>query len=339
MSRGFAGQLFGSAESETVKAIVTSGEHSVLIIRATTADLLSSASRALVRDLRAAGGRTEFHAPGDADTLLQSANRLLADIPLESILTSATGHPPHLLVIDEAEGLSAIESSSLRRIAIGLQGSAFRVLLLVRHPAASLRHLPLGELADIAMVWDLDDVERKAEEPLVGAELAREARSAPTKTQPPAPRADKVAPNSDARLRDVLAELAKERAATRGFDVTTPRKLLSTPVKAIIAVSVMLLAGYALYDFWLRDTQIGPFVYDCGLHADREQVDILLSQIGRSAPTRVIDEDGKYRVQVGPFSGRTAAEAARQLVWRLGACRVEPVVARTNKSSTAKSGG
>lgn len=358
MTRVFAGRLAGLVASEAARLAVTRGEQPVLVICATTADSLSGPSRELVRDLRANGARTEFHVSGDADALLQSTNRLLADIPLESILTSATHHPPHLLVIDEAESLSPQEVAALRRIANGLRGSVFRVLLLVRHAAVGLRQLPIAELAELAIVWDLDGTTLQTAEPLLGpdepsgmASTPAATTASPTRDAKPQPsRGDEPITTSvkndketvaatDARLRDVLSELARERAEARGFDVTTPRRALSAPAKAMVALSVLLIAGFAAYELWLREIQTGPFVYDCGLHPDRETVDVLLAQVGRSTPTRVIAEGGRFRLQVGPFTGRAAAEAAQAQVWRLGACRVVPAVAQAAKPPAGKTGG
>jgi len=358
MTRVFAGRLAGLVDSEAARVAVTRGEQPVLVICATTADSLSGASRELVRDLRAAGARTEFHVSGDADALLQSTNRLLADIPLESILTSATHHPPHVLVIDEAEGLSLPEIAALRRIANGLRGSAFRVLLLVRHAALGLRQLPVAELAELAIVWDLDGTTTQAAEPLFGPDEPLGKTIHPVDTMASSPlqaksqpvrRDDQIATvvqtdkdsvsATDARLRDVLSELARERAEARGFDVTAPRRALSAPAKAVVALSILLIAGFTAYELWLREIQTGPFVYDCGLHADRETVDVLLAQVGRSTPTRVIAEGDRFRLQVGPFTGRAAAEAAQAQVWRLGACRVVPAVAQAAKSPVGEAGG
>lgn len=367
MTRVFAERLAGKEQDAAARAAVIAGTQSVLIICSGTAERLSSTSRELVRELRSTGTRTEFHVPGDADTLLQSTNRLLADIPLDSLLSSATRHPPHLLVIDDAERLSAAEVSSLRRLINGLRGSAFRVLLLVRHAAQGLRVLPLAELAELTVVWDVDGTPAEQDQPLPGPDRMTAAlelpavstgptlqgKVEPSRAEPPraekaraatpmntaAESSDTAAADNNARLRDVLAELANERAAERGFDVTAPRRGVSMPVKAVVALSAVLIGGYLAYDFWLRDFQAGPLVYDCGLHADRETVDVLLAQVGRTTPTRVLEESGRFRVQVGPFAGRAAADAAREQVWRLGACRVSPVTAQAVKSPAKKAGG
>lgn len=349
MTRVFAERLAGAEQGAAACAAVTAGEHSVLVICSGETNILSGASRELVKDLRAAGARTEFHVPGDADTLLQSTNRLLADIPLDSLLSSATQHSPRLLVIDDAERLSSAEVSALRRLVNGLRGSVFRVLLLVRQTAQGLRFLPLAELAELTIVWHVDGTSADEDQPLPGPERIAtpplELPSVPTSAPMQAQSREKaVAETSStaveantARLRDVLAELASERAAARGFDVTAPRRSVPMAVKAMIALSVVLIAGYVTYDFWLRDFQVGPLVYDCGLHADRESVDVLLAQVGRTTPTRVIEESGRFRVQVGPFTGRAAADAAREQVWRLGACRVSPVTAQAVKSPATRS--
>lgn len=297
---------------------VLSGTPPILIICSATTASLSGASREFVRELRSGGTRVEFHAPGDADALLQSANRLLAEIPLESLLGSAQSYPPHLLIIDDAESLSLAEAAALRRIVQGLRGSAFRTMLLVRQTKAGMARLPLSEILDIAMVWDVDGTD----------DAAVQAESIPVIEEPVVIKTDApVLPREpDEPMPDVLAELARERAESRGFDVTISRRWIAKPAAIALVVVAFIAVGFGLVSIFAGKAETAPLVYNCGLHPDQESVDVLLARIGRTTPTRVTSESGKFRLQVGPFATATAADAARSQVWRLGACRVEPSI-------------
>ena len=56
-------------------------------------------------------------------------------------------------------------------------------------------------------------------------------------------------------------------------------------------------------------------------------------------PTRVSAESGRLRLQVGPFTAESAADAARLQVWQLGACRIEPTAYRDIAESVQEFGG
>lgn len=318
---------------------VVSGTPPLLMICSNSAASLSASSREFVRELRSGGARVEFHAPGDAEALLQSTNRLLADIPLEALLESAARYPPHLLIIDDAESLSAAEAASLRRIVHGLRGSSLRTVLLARSTRAGLQHLPISEVTDLAMIWDLDGaVLSEAQSPPVFAEPIIAAVSLPEPTREDAPKAPESM-CADEPMPDVLAELARERAETRGFDVTMSRRWMATPVKVAMAVVALILVGYAVQTILMGPPKSAPLVYDCGLHADRESIDVLIARIGRTTPMQVTTEGGRFRLQVGPFASESAAASVRAQVWLLGACRVEPIVARSITAPPRKVGG
>lgn len=319
---------------------VQSGTPPILLICSAKSESLSNASRELVRDLRTDGARVEFHAPGDADALLQAANRLLAEIPLEALLGSTHYYPPHLLIIDDAESLSMAEATALRRLVQGLRGSAFRIMLLVRQSQSGLQRLPLSEITDIALIWAVDGLEEIEPVTSFVVESSPKIEEAPTVTaEPIAVKAMPPARQASDPIPDVLAELARERGETRGFDIALPRRWMTTPVKVAFAVLAFIVAGYGVTTLFTGTPVNAPVVYDCGLHPDRESVDVLLTRIGRTTPTRVTTESGRFRLQVGPFASHSAAEAARTQVWRLGACRVEATVVRAAAAPTRKVGG
>jgi hypothetical protein len=312
------------------------GDPPIVLICSTSIDVLSNCSRDFVRTLRSEGVRVEFHTPGNADGILQSANRLLEGIPLEGILSSTELFPPHLLIIDDAETMSAVETTALRRIVQGLRGSAFRVLLLAKGSRSEADRLPLADLNDLMMIWDADGVESEALD-------IKPVESSLPEVEPPKKPATSIKPLSkdplDAPIPDVLADLARERAETRGFDVTFSRRWFAQPLTIAAVVAAVIFSGYLLTSGMTASGTTEPVVYDCGSHPDRESIDVLLTRIGRSTPTRVTAESGRLRLQLGPFPSEEAAEVVREQAWLIGACRVNPITVRALESLTRKAGG
>ena len=265
-------------------------------------------------------------------------NRLLADIPLESLGKSAEAEPPRLLIIDDAEGLTIAEIASLKRIANGLRGSALRILLLVKTDASQLVLLPLTDLAELATLWDLDASDEDAsdeEEPVPGPILdTTERKPAPVAVNPPA-----IGPVSDTPIPDVLTELARERAAALGFDATSRTSSMRSIVTATLVAMGVLLVVFFIYDTMTERRQTSPKTFDCGLHPDRESVDVLLARIPRATPTRVVTEGERLRLLVGPFPDVAAADVVRAQLWRMGSCSPKPVAPPVAVSNTRKMGG
>ena len=338
MKMRFADRLRGVGHRGHAVSVVMAGVSPVLVATSASSETLSMSSRDLVRDLRSAGTRVEFHTPGEAGALLQAVNRLLADIPLESLGKSAEAEPPRLLIIDDAEGLSIAEIASLKRIANGLRGSALRILLLVKTDASQLVLLPLTDLAELATLWDLDASDEDAsdeEEPVPGPILDTTARQpAPVAVNPPA-----IGPASDTPIPDVLTELARERAAALGFDATSRTSSMRSIVTATFAAMGVLLAVFLIYDAMTERRQAPPKTFDCGLHPDRESVDVLLARIPRATPTRVVTEGERLRLLVGPFPDAAAADVVRAQLWRMGSCNPKPVAPPVAVSNTRKMGG
>ena len=334
----FADRLRGIWRRGDAVSAVMAGVSPVLVATSASSQTLSMSSRDLVRDLRSAGTRVEFHTPGEPGALLQAVNRLLADIPLESLGKSAEAELPRLLIIDDAEGLSIAETASLKRIANGLRGSALRILLLVKTDASQLVLLPLTDLAELATLWDLDASAEDAsdeEEPVPGPILdATERQPAPVAVDPPA-----IGSVSDTPIPDVLTELARERAAALGFDATSRTSSMRSIVTATVAAMGVLLVVFFIYDAMTERRQAPPKTFDCGLHPDRESVDVLLARIPRTTPTRVVTEGERLRLLVGPFPDAAAADVVRAQLWRMGSCSPKPVVPPVAVSNTRKMGG
>ena len=329
----FADRLRGVGHRGHAVSVVMAGVSPVLVATSASSETLSMSSRDLVRDLRSAGTRIEFHTPGEAGALLQAVNRLLADIPLESLGKSAEAEPPRLLIIDDAEGLSIAEIASLKRIANGLRGSALRILLLVKTDASQLVLLPLTDLAELATLWDLDASDE--EEPVPGPILeTTERQPAPVAVNPPA-----IGPASGTPIPDVLTELARERAAALGFDATSRTSSMRSIVTATLVAMGVLLVVFFIYDTMTERRQTSPKTFDCGLHPDRESVDVLLARIPRATPTRVVPEGERLRLLVGPFPDAAAADVVRAQLWRMGSCSPKPVAPPVAVSNTRKMGG
>ena len=338
MKMRFADRLRGVEHRGHAVSVVMAGVSPVLVATSASSETLSMSSRDLVRDLRSAGTRVEFHTPGEAGALLQAVNRLLADIPLESLGKSAEAEPPRLLIIDDAEGLSIAETASLKRIANGLRGSALRILLLVKTDASQLVLLPLTDLAELATLWDLDASDEDAsdeEEPVPGPILdTTERQPAPVAVNPPA-----IGPASGTPIPDVLTELARERAAALGFDATSRTSSMRSIVTATLVAMGVLLVVFFIYDTMTERRQTSPKTFDCGLHPDRESVDVLLARIPRATPTRVVTEGERLRLLVGPFPDAAAADVVRAQLWRMGSCSPKPVAPPVAVSNTRKMGG
>ncbi|MBM4192510.1 MAG: hypothetical protein FJ196_05590 [Gammaproteobacteria bacterium] len=324
--------MTGIDQSAIALRSVRRGDPSVMLICSASTAVLSRCSREFVRTLRSEGARVEFHTPGQADGVLQSTNRLLEGIALEAILSSAESLPPHLLIVDDAELLSAVETAALRRLIQGLRGSAFRVLLLVSKSRSEAERLPLADLNDLMVIWDADRVEGAP--PIIEQRVVEPPKVTPTPTTPPSIVSEDAAP-----IPDVLADLARERAETRGFDATFSRRWMMTPLKVTALVIGVLLLGYGITSAVRVTGDSETLIYDCGSHPDRESVDVLLVRVGRSTPTQVTKESGRLRLHLGPFSSQTAAKAAREQAWLLGSCRVNPTVVRAIDPLTRKAGG
>jgi len=319
-------------KSEAALRSVRRGDPPVVLICSVSIDVLSSCSREFVRTLRSEGARVEFYTPGHADGVLQATNKLLEGIPFEAILSSTELFPPHLLIVDDAESLSAAETAALRRLVQGLRGSAFRVLLLARRSGAEVERLPLADLNDLMVTWNADGVE--SESPAVESLEVEQPVILSTPPIRPEPVVEETAP-----IPDVLADLARERAETRGFDTTSSYRWMAAPLKVTVLVTAVLLSAYGITTALMSSGETTTLVYDCGSHPDRESIDVLLARIGRSTPTRVIAESDRFRLQLGPFPSQAAADIVREQAWMLGSCRVNPIAVRAVDSLPSKAGG
>ena len=308
------------------KKQLLSGKPSVLILCATSASLLSKHSREVIRSFRADGVRTEFHAPDDSDTVLKSANRLLADMPLEQLYEGAAQQAVRILVIDDGERLAEPEVGSLRRLVEGLRGTALRVVVLAKHAGSRLSELPIAGLGERAVVWDLESPIGQLQrlEQITGADSRRAMPTQQGFSDQRRARNDDSADLSDAQ--EILAELARERSDAGAVVHVGSRRTRGIWI-AMLGVVIVLLGTLGVVR-WMTDQKAAALlmVYDCGLQPDRESVQTLIDQLGQGIPTRVSEQLGRFRLEAGPFKGKAAADAARAQIWRIGACHVAPII-------------
>lgn len=316
----FANQIMGIECREQAERVVTTGIPPVLLTASASSQTLTISSRELVRSLRISGIRTEFYVPGKASALLQAVNRLLADIPLESFGKTAEIEPPRLLIIDDAEGLSLDEAAALKRIVNGMRGSALRVLLLVRATVSQIVLSPLADLAEFTVLWDLDSTDD--EEPtLAPARDTSETLCIPLTIDSPS-----ISPMPDIPIRDVLTDLARERAVARSFDATSRSASTVSTVKVTLAAMGVLLVAFLVYEGIAERWYVPSKTFDCGLHPDREAIEVLLARVPRATPIRILAEDGRLRLLIGPFPDAADTVVVQSQLWRVGSCRLKPVV-------------
>lgn len=331
--------LDGRSVAADVRKQLVSGNPSVLVLCATSAGLLSKRSRELIRSLRTDGARTEFHAPDDSDTVLKSANRLLADMPLDRLYEGATQQALRVLVIDDGEKLTDLEVASLRRLVEGLRGTALRVVVLAKHAGSRLNELPVAGLGARALVWDLESpiaelqpLDQVTDGTLRLAKPTRQGLSEALNA-----RADDQSDLSEAE--DILAELARERSDAGAAIHAGSRRMRGIWI-AMLGVVVVLLGALGVVR-WMTDQKAAALlmVYDCGLQPDRESAQALIEQLGQGIPTRVSEQLGRYRLEAGPFKGKAAAEAVRTQIWRIGACHVAPTIVSAAPDVSSGNGG
>ncbi len=331
--------LDGDVVTVNARKQLLSGNAPVLVLCATSSGLLSKRSRELIKSLRTDGARTEFHAPDESDTVLKSANRLLADMPLERLYEGTEQQALRILVIDDGEKITDLEVSSLRRLVEGLRGTALRVVVLVKHAGSRLSELPVAGLGARALVWDLESpigelrrLDQTTDDTVRRARTIHQGLS-----QPLTAGIDDPADLSESG--DILAELARERSDAGAVMHAGSRRMRAVWI-AMLGVVIVLLGTLGVVR-WMTDQKAAALlmVYDCGLQPDRESVQALIDQLGQGIPTRISEQLGRYRLEAGPFKGKAAAEAVREQIWRIGACHVAPIIVSAAPDVSRGNGG
>jgi len=319
--------IFGQTGLIDATAALASGKLDCLAVTAHTADALSSAARELIRNLRAVGAKVEFFQPGGVEAALQAANRLLVDIPVEQLTSDDSQREMRLLLVDNAEILDESDIAAIKRVSRALRGSALRTVLFARLDPAIAPNEALEEFLRESVTWRVDETAPLLDLTAASFALRPDLPAAELTIDRVSETAVDDAADTVSREReDVLAELAAERARERGFDATEPA-FLRRYARPLGGLALALLLAAGLYFASLATTQdVRARVYDCGVYSDEETLEVVRERIGRTAPTRVLREQDKWRLQVGPFAGEAEAEKRLSQVWAIGTCRVVPVI-------------
>lgn len=267
------------------------------------------------------------------DTVLESANRLLADVPLEELQPGAIKTTLRLLVVDHGEEMSEREVTSLRHLLTGLQGTALRVVVLVKNNSAELSHLPLAGLGGRAVLCHLESC-------TVGlVRLDKAIRADMSKELLPAPVAHELTPTHEgvsvtvSDEPDVMDDLTRERSGMSAIQNIVQPRMAALSI-AVLSIMVVMLIALSVTTWVASDDATDAIVvYTCRTQPDLESVQTLVDRLGKGIPTRVSEQVGRYRLEVGPFNGQASAYAVRSQVWRLGACHANPVTISTKPNN------
>lgn len=330
MSKNKNPRWFGkSAATEVVAALRAGGIDSIVMATGDAASL-SEISRELVRRLRDVGARVEFYQKDDSDAAIHAANKLLADVPVDQLTAARADEAPRLLLIDSAEHLDEAELLTLQRLGRALRGSTFRAVYFLKADGDSGLAEPLQRLLQSTPIWWVDgtapiDIQVIESEPPAPREPVKAVEEKPSAVSEPI---ESIEPNE---REDVLTALAAERARERGFDAThRPWWALYGKAAAMLVAVFLLVAGG-----WFVQTQLTEDdrlrVYECGVYPDEATLDVVRERLGRSVPTRVLREQDKWRLQVGPFEGAADAERHLSQLWGIGPCRVNPSIVQNTK--------
>jgi hypothetical protein len=338
MSKNKFPNWYGNSAADEVEAALRAGDIDSIVLAAAATASLSQVSRELIRRLRELGARVEFYQRGDVDAAIHAANKLLADVPVDQLTAARVDEAPRLLLIDGAEQLDESELLALQRLSRALRGSTFRTVYFLK--AESERGLAesLQRLVQGSPTWWIEgtapiDSAVTRQTPEFALEPAPEPASEAAATPKSAAKsAASVSIERDVAERDdVLTALAAERARERGFDAThRPWWALYGRAVTMLVIVVLLIAGG-----WFAQSQLTEDkrlrVYDCGVYSDEATLDIVRERLGRTVPTRVLREQDKWRLQVGPFEGTADAERHLSQIWGIGPCRVNPSIVQNTK--------
>ncbi len=331
MGNSFSPRFRGAESLDAVVSATIEGDIDCLVVAAHSPEILSQCARDYLRSLRGRGAQVEFHQKGGVEAVVHTTNRLLADIPVEKLTVSKSADGLRLLVIDNAESLPVTELQAAQRVARALKGSVFRVVLFWRMPNDGLVPDESHQFLRGAVVWGLDLVAPSVPEvPAISFERVV-GKPTPISTEPTAGSRPEPSVESVLEKADVLAELAAERARERGFDATDRSWLQRwRPFITAVILLVFLVGGT-----WIFQSQLTvddrPRVFDCGAYADEATLNVVRERLGRGVPTRVLREQNKWRLQVGPFESLEAADRHLSQIWSVGPCRVTPMVVEEQK--------
>ncbi len=333
MSKSKTPSWYGKSVAVDVESALRSGAIDSVVMAAGAMTVLSQVSRELVRRLREIGARVEFYQKGDVDAAIHAANKLLADVPVDQLTAARVDEAPRLLLIDGAEQLEESELLALQRLSRALRGSTFRTVYFLKADSEYGLAEPVQRLVQGSSTWWIEGTAPIS--PRIMQAETREPAERQLEKQPekqPAKQETKPSTELDVVERDdVLTALAAERARERGFDAThRPWWALYGKAAAMLVAVVLLVSGG-----WFVQTQLTQDnrlrVYDCGVYPDEATLDVVRERLGRNVPTRVLREQDKWRLQVGPFEGAADADRHLSQIWGVGPCRVNPSIVQNTK--------
>jgi len=329
MSKSKTPSWYGKSAAVDVESALRSGAIDSVVMAAGAMTVLSQVSRELVRRLREIGARVEFYQKGDVDAAIHAANKLLADVPVDQLTAARVDEAPRLLLIDGADQLEESELLALQRLSRALRGSTFRTVYFLKADSEYGLAEPVQRLVQGSSTWWIEGTAPIS--PRVMQAETREPAERQLEKQPEKQEAKPSIESDVAERDDVLTALAAERARERGFDAThRPWWALYGKAAAMLVAVVLLASGG-----WVVQTQLTQDnrlrVYDCGVYPDEATLEFVRERLGRSVPTRVLREQDKWRLQVGPFEGTADADRHLSQIWGVGPCRVNPSIVQNTK--------
>ena len=329
MNKSKTPSWYGKSAAVDVESALRSGAIDSVVMATGAMTVLSQVSRELVRRLREIGARVEFYQKGDVDAAIHAANKLLADVPVDQLTAARVDEAPRLLLIDGAEQLEESELLALQRLSRALRGSTFRTVYFLKADSEHGLAEPLQRLVQGSSTWWIEGTAPIS--PRVMQAETREPAERQLEKQPEKQEAKPSIELDVAERDDVLTALAAERARERGFDAThRPWWALYGKAAAMLVAVVLLVSGG-----WFVQTQLTQDnrlrVYDCGVYPDEATLDVVRERLGRNVPTRVLREQDKWRLQVGPFEGAADADRHLSQIWGVGPCRVNPSIVQNTK--------
>ena len=329
MNKSKTPSWYGKSAAVDVESALRSGAIDSVVMATGAMTVLSQVSRELVRRLREIGARVEFYQKGDVDAAIHAANKLLADVPVDQLTAARVDEAPRLLLIDGAEQLEESELLALQRLSRALRGSTFRTVYFLKADSEHGLAEPVQRLVQSSSTWWIEGTA-----PISPRIMQAETREPPERQLEKQPAKQETKPSTELDVverDDVLTALAAERARERGFDAThRPWWALYGKAAAMLVAVVLLVSGG-----WFVQTQLTQDnrlrVYDCGVYPDEATLDVVRERLGRNVPTRVLREQDKWRLQVGPFEGAADADRHLSQIWGVGPCRVNPSIVQNTK--------
>ena len=309
--------LVGPGSIGAAIAALYEGGASVLVVWSRSQERLSDAGRTLVDLLAQEGCSFEPYVPAGASALIDAANRLLKDVNVEGLSESMMTRQCMVLVVSNAQTMEGDELQAMKRLLVALAGSAVRVVLLACAPTDPFdSELPESRLSAVChLALDEPTIAPRRE---TSGKLDFEIKPEPEHQ-----------PGRSSSGPDVTFDLG---APPSVFD----RWKLKALIGAILA-ALLLLATTAVLD--LRNPEFSRTLrnalrvetgtaksisFDCGTYASEAELKTLRKSIDARLPVLERQVDGQWVLRVGPLTSAKAVDEARNLLWSVGACAINP---------------